>query len=230
MELLQARDYEIVTFRKCIYELYSIIRGTTKDPKPGKNHPLKNLLVAELNDIGQKLFKNDFSIDMLPNTWHWFGSYDGQDEHSFVVDEGDIEKYVIPEDKLKAKEFLQRQKIFWQWRNSLEKAYSEIDDWVEINGIRVCEYVEMYSSDWFLSQGFSFEHHLAKNSLLPNEDFEIILSALYLQARIFISEDDDIIRRSSISLGLTEAGPIAFCRVDKLQEAFDSDLMFRFYA
>jgi hypothetical protein len=59
IQCLQESGIEAVTFSKCVYELYSMIKGTTKDGKTPKSdgHPLKRFTKGDINDIGQRLFK-----------------------------------------------------------------------------------------------------------------------------------------------------------------------------
>ena len=69
---LRKANFKIVTFRKCVYELYSMVKGTTKEDILKKNHLLKKLLTKELNDIGQKLFKKEPDIDAVGNSYYWY--------------------------------------------------------------------------------------------------------------------------------------------------------------
>jgi hypothetical protein len=76
---------------------------------------------------------------------------------------------------------------------------------------------------------FFYEQELAKDSLLPNEDFEIVLAALFLEARVFVTEDDkDLIWRGGLSLGVNTP-PLTFCCPERLDEAVKGDFGLRFY-
>jgi predicted nucleic acid-binding protein len=70
LETLRNADFEIVTFAKCVYELYSIVRGTTKGGPSKRKHPLKDLVSPEINDIAQRLFKTSPDVDPLGNSYY----------------------------------------------------------------------------------------------------------------------------------------------------------------
>jgi hypothetical protein len=66
-------------------------------------------------------------------------------------------------------------------------------------------------------------------SYIPNEDFEIIMAALFLRASIFITEDNKgLIWRGGLSFGLNMPS-LTFCCPERLQEAIDDELNLRCY-
>ena len=147
MKILRDARFEIVTFSKCIYELYSIVKGTTKD----------------------------------------------------------------------------------QEQKDIFTAFAEIDAAITRENIHLCHYFQVYASEWYKRIGFSYEQDLSKDSLLPNEDFEIIMAALFLEAMVFITEDDKgLIWRGGLSLGLN-LPQLTFCCPERLQEAIDDDFKSRSY-
>jgi hypothetical protein len=93
----------------------------------------------------------------------------------------------------------------------------------------VFNYFEVFNSDWYQSEGFLWEQSFAQDSLLPNEDFELVLAAISLQSSAFITSDDkDLIWRGGLSLGLNSP-QISFCCPEKIKEAIDTDFAFRYY-
>ncbi|NJK54406.1 MAG: hypothetical protein HC936_19490 [Leptolyngbyaceae cyanobacterium SU_3_3] len=223
---------EAVTFSKCVYELYSLLKGTTsdrRDKKSRNNHPLKDFLQPQINDIGQKLFRKT-NLDHKANTYYWFSLCEEWmwSDH-FESYEELIEKFCIESDREKSREMLSLQKDFVDWKMALRQAFSEVNQKISENGVTVFHYFEVFSSDWYQFVGFSWEQTFAQDSLLPNEDFELVLASIALQAKAFITSDDnDLIWRGGLSLGLNSPH-ICFCCPERIKEAIDTDFAFRFY-
>jgi len=215
---LKNSNYEIVTSSKCVYELYSFLKGTTKSGIDKTNHPLGSLLTPEINDIAQKLFKKSQDIDSIGNSYYWYNlseEWTGWDY--FENMESKIDSI-----------FLEKQKEFVKWKQSVLSAFTNIDEILKAKSIYVCEYFQIFSSEWYNKYGFVYERELAKNSLFPNEDFEIVIAALFLQAKVFITQDEDLLWRGALSYGFNMPN-MSFCCVEKLQEAIEDDFAFRFY-
>ncbi len=80
-----------------------------------------------------------------------------------------------------------------------------------------------------MHEGFALEQNLAEDSLIPNEDFELVLAAIGLQADAFVTNDDsDLILRGGLSLGLNSPH-ISFCCPERIEEAIKTDFNFRCY-
>lgn len=142
IKLLRDAGFKIYTFRKCIYEVYSVIKGTNK--KPGKN-PFKHLFPKEINDIAQKLFRGKKEIDTLANAYYWYNLCEEWRRWDyFEVNQANIEKYVEEPDREKALEWLEIRKEFVKWKEATSKAFSTIDKLVADNEIIICEYFQVY--------------------------------------------------------------------------------------
>jgi hypothetical protein len=76
-----------------------------------------------------------------------------------------------------------------------------------------------------LNEVFSLEMDLARNALVPNEDFEIVSAALICGAEAFVTCEKQILSRTAITLNLN--GKIAFVHVDQIAEALAEDFTFR---
>jgi len=230
LESLRNADFEIVTFAKCVYELYSIVRGTTRGGTSKGMHPLKKLVPPEINDIAQRLFKTSPDVDPVGNSYYWYNlceEWQGWDY--FGSAEGKIEMLLEEPLRPKAYILLEKQKEFVEWKQGVRAVFRQIDSLIRAKGILVCQYFQVFSSDWYSKYGFFYEQELAQDSLLPNEDFEIVLAALFLGARMFVTEDDKgLIWRGGLSLGLNMP-PLTFCCPERLDEAIKGDLEFRFY-
>lgn len=230
LEALRNADFEIVTFAKCVYELYSILRGTTKDGASKRGHPLKGFIPREINDIAQRLFKASPEIDPVGNSYYWYNlceEWQGWDY--FGSAEEGIERFLKESFRPEARILLEKQREFVEWKRGMRSAFRRIDSLIKEKGILVWQYCQVFSSAWYDTYGFSYEQELAEDALLPNEDFEIVLAALSLGARVFLTEDDKgLIWRGGLSLGLNTP-PLVFCCPERLDEAIRGDFGFRFY-
>jgi hypothetical protein len=229
LKVLRAAKFEIVTFRKCVYELYSILKGTTKDNNPQKNHPLKKFIASEVNDIAQKLFKKSPDIDGLGNTYFWYNLCEEWQGWEFSKEmEQNIESGLVA-DQEKAKEFLNSQKDFVRWKRGMRESFYQVDVQIKRENIHVCEFFQIFSSEWYKKEGYSYEQDFAQDSLIPNEDFEILMAAFFLNAKVFVTEDDkDLIWRGGLSIGLN-LPRIAFCCPQRLSEAIGDEFNQRYY-
>jgi len=231
-ELLHGNNFQIVTFRKCVYEIYSMLKGTTKLGVDNKNHPLKHLLSPEINDIGQKLFKRNPAIDAQGNTFYWYNlceEWQGWD--CFETSKAKIEKYVIETEQEDAIKLLAIRKEFIRWKQLLHSSFCQVDTSIKNKDIHICEYFQIYTSEWYKHKGFFYEQEFSINSLLPNEDFEIIMAALFLQAQVFITNEtsnNGIIWRGGLSFGLNSPS-LCFCCPKRLEEAINDNFSYRFY-
>ena len=229
IKTLRKNKIEIYTFRKCVYELYSVLKGTTKDFGK-KNNPLKRFLDVEVNDIAQQLFKQDPSVDTLGNTYYWYNlseewAYDSDLKKRYEL----IQKYLNPSEKEEALKKLETQRKFLLWKSKIKKAMHEIERIIMENEIKVCEYFQIYSSEWYKRKGFFIEQEFAVNSLLPNEDFEIIMAAFFLEVKAFITKDQkDLLWRGGLSLGLNIPN-ISFCSPEKIEQAIEDNFCLRHY-
>ncbi|MEA5479133.1 hypothetical protein VB774_16040 [Pseudanabaena galeata UHCC 0370] len=234
IQCLQESGIEAVTFSKCVYELYSMIKGTTKDGKTPKSdgHPLKRFTKGDINDIGQRLFKKT-NLTEKANTPYWFNLCEEWMWSDFFNSYEDLfEKYCDKSDQTdqeEIKETLSLQKDFCEWKASMRQSFSEIRQEISNNGITVFNYFEVFNSDWYQFEGFFWEQSFAQDSLIPNEDFELVLAAIALQASAFITTDNkELIWRGGLSLGLN-APQISFCCPRRIKEAIDTNFAFRYY-
>lgn len=140
-----------------------------------------------------------------------------------------IEKHCVKSDQEEARKMLALQKDFVAWKIALRQAFLEVRQKINESGITIFHYFEVFNSDWYQFEGFGWEQAFAQDSLLPNEDFELILASIALQANAFVTSDDsDLIWRGGLSLGLNSPH-ISFCCPEKIKEAIDTDFSFRFY-
>jgi hypothetical protein len=233
ISLLRNANVQPITFSKCVYELYSILKGTTSYKGSKANHPLKSLVqphIKHINDIAQRLFKKEPDVDPLGNTYYWYNlCEEWRYSDYFEWTEKSIEELVIASGIDEAKRWLEKQREFVEWKEGMSLAFDKVRARIQEEGIVVYDYVQVFSSYWYKGEGQFYEQEFAKDSLLPNEDFELVLAAFFLEADVFVTEDDDgLIWRGGLSLGLNVPS-ISFCCPERLKEAIDTKFGFRFY-
>jgi hypothetical protein len=200
------------------------VRGTTKGGLGKGEHPLKHLIPPEINDIAQKLFKKSPDIDHLGNSYYWYNLCEArQGWDYFGSTEKEVERFLVEPLREEAHILLEKQGEFVRWKRSVRSVLRQIDSLIKEKEILVCQYFQVFSSDWYNRYGFFYEQELARDSLLPNEDFEIALAALFLNARVLVTEDDKgLIWRGGLSLGLNTPR-LTFCCPERLDEAIKDD-------
>ena len=121
------------------------------------------------------------------------------------------------------------QRLFVEWKKELKLTFWQIDDLLKRHRVSIYEYNQVFGSDWYRKKGFMYEQELARNSLLPNEDFELVIAALYIQSRVFVTQDDkNLSWRGELSLGLNTPR-LSFCCPERLYEAIEDDFNLGFY-
>jgi len=233
INLLNNKNIQIVTFKKCLYEIYSMIRMVAiKDLNNGrknKDDPINNLFLPKISKYSKILRKHKIE---QKNVEYWFNlSQEWEGWEFFSRQEEHIEKYIKDNaEKILAKEDLELKKDFIKWKAVIREFYDLIDTFIEKNNIRVYNYSEVYSSEWYKDEGYLLEINISKNCMLPNEDFEIIIAAIFSKSKVFITNEtknNGIVMRGAISSNISF--PLCFCNSKKLEEAIDSDFILRFY-
>lgn len=189
----RAANLELVTYIKCVYELYSIIKSTTK-AGTRKKHPLLKLLPAGINDIAQRLFRPLDNIDVQANAYYWYSlceEWQGWDY--FDTMEADIAQFVKPTEHEQARAYVLVQQEWTAWKQAVNQAMEEIDARIEKTGITVFDQTTVFSMQApELCRAWS-PQALARDTLLPNEDFDLVLAAIWMKARVYITEDRPLI-------------------------------------
>jgi hypothetical protein len=134
------------------------------------------------------------------------------------------------ENDIESHESVKLQKDIHLWKSLIRESFSNIDRKIRNNFIHVYTYHDVYNSDWYNSEGVSQEENLIKDSFLPNEDFEILIAAAFCNAKVFITNDQVILRRTGASWGTyCGASFTSFCCPERLEEAINSQFDYRSY-
>ena len=190
------------TFEKCIFECYMIFRDVGKKKSGEKNNWSQKYLDKE---------KDARSLPDLANKYHgsdmWLASY-------WI---NQIEELLSSELHWKEpgfKDLLRNRDLFENLCDNFRKMIKDYD-------VKVLSYYEIFgTNDQFDYADLGGIHPigldvLARTTIIPSEDFEIVYAALRLRADIFVT-DDHTLQKCSGSLGLNLAlSPNAFCSGEK---------------
>jgi len=185
-------EFELITSEKNIAEIYGILKT--------------NILESDLKIYGIVSSKRlrDMVLngnDFLNIFWH---HQTLEAMHSVEIQEKD------------SSETAKGLRALFAWRNAYEKACDNFYEFLNVESIKWVHYGALFVDpewQWKLSV-------LARETLIPSEDLEIVLAAWFANSDIFLTDDRKLVR-FSFSLGL-EPSPV-FCEPkdfeNKLREA-----------
>lgn len=107
-------------------------------------------------------------------------------------------------------EHTSRLRSLTQWRACYDRVRTDFDDFFSVEGIGIVLYDQLFAHhEWQAKlEGLTIE------TLVPKEDLEIVLSAIFVDADIFLTKDEKLIRKS-FSLPL-EPSVLTFCTPENL--------------
>ncbi len=212
---------ERYTFEKCVFEVYRLFRGVVgKKPSEGRGRWAEQNLKAETDPapIG-KLISQICSGD--PDVDRGYARYWINQilEAGYGIDERErlIEEFLRPEDRdIGCTEITKLQQLVVD-REKFDHLCNDFGDFLEKHAITVLSYASAF--DVTRSIAFASVHPamldgFVRDTLIPNEDFEIVFAALSLPVDVFVTDDADLIT-SSWSLGLNfPLSRDSFCKGD----------------
>ena len=178
-------EFELVTSQKNAAEMYGILKT--------------NILESELKVYGLislKHFRDAFlnGSEFLNIFWH---RQILEAEHSFIPQVNDAHS--------------KRFRELVKWRHGYEEACGDFDRFLKSESIEWVHYGSLFAKhEWQMKI-----LDLARDSLIPSEDWEIVVAACFAKADVFLTDDKKLIR-FSFSLGL-EPVP-AFCEPKDLEQ------------
>jgi len=178
-------DFELITSQKNVAEIYGILKT--------------NILESDLKVYGlvsSKRFRDMFldGDDFLNIFWH----HQTLEAMYSIVPQTDDEQ-------------AKRLRALIEWRNKYDRACDDFDGFLEAESIEWVHYGQLFAThewQWKIID-------LARETLIPSEDLEIVAAAWFAKSDIFLTDDKNLIR-FSFSLGL-EPAPI-FCAPENLEE------------
>ena len=190
-------DFELVTSQKNIAEIYAILRTSILESD------LKVYGLVGSQNLKELLFDGDNFLNIfwyhqvLENT-HRSGS--GRTDKS-----GKNLQALI------------------DWRNGYERVCRDFDNFLKTESIAEVHYGHLFTHHEWQQKIYD----LARETLMPSEDWEIVVAAYFTKADIFLTREDKLVR-FSFSLGL-EPAPV-FAKPEnfeaKVEEKIDGVLSF----
>jgi hypothetical protein len=188
---LSSDSFRFVTSQKCVIEMYGILKTS--------------ILTSELTIYGCKYSSSKGEDSILRRI------LDGDEFLDIYWHRQVLEAWVTLKDQTEDEdEHTTRLCQLTQWRACYERVRSDFDNFLRIEGIRIVLYGELFAHhEWQAKL-----EDLAIETLVSKEDLEIVLSALFVDADIFLTKDEKLIRKS-FSLPLEPNVP-AFCTPENL--------------
>ena len=220
-ESLRREGYQPAYYVKSFYEICSHIKNGSPrfpwmDPKFGFPGGL---------DEGRRILSDSPDMFYEENFLWKFGlceEWRGRDweEYARLTAE-----FVIPDEKDAALEDVQVDRRFAEWKFALSAFCWKIWDAMS-NEMETITMHNVFGGDPIkMHEAFRLEQELALESLIPSEDFEILLAALMTNASGFITQERKILSATALSLSLNHK--TAFVHPDQLQHAIQNRFQIR---
>lgn len=195
-EIGLSRDFQLVTAQKCILEMYGILKTTVLTGDLAV-YDCQYSSSTKADSLLKMIFGGD---EFLSAYWH----------HQV------IEAQVTLEDQAKGNdERTTRLKQIVQWRDCYDRVRSDFETFLEAEGIEILLYSELFAHyKWEVKL-----KDLVVETIVPKEDLEIVLSAMFMDADIFLTTDKGLVRKS-FSLPLEPTVP-AFCIPENLAQTLE---------
>lgn len=177
-------DFELVTSQKNVAEMYGILKTTILESD------LKLYDLTASRSLKRLLFEGGEFLNIY---WH-HQTLENMQRTNFQTDD----------------ESGKRLQALREWRNGYEKVCADFDRFLETESIEWVHYGVLFAQhewQWKIMD-------LARETLMPSEDWEIIAAACFVKADIFLTSEDNLVR-FSFSLGL-EPAPV-FCKPENFE-------------
>src|SRR5579883_1550821 len=188
---LPLESFRLITSQKCIIEMYGILKTS--------------ILTSDLAIYGCKYSSSKGEDSILRRI------LDGDEFLDFFWHRHVLEAWVTLRNQTEDEdEHTRRLRQLTEWRACYDRVRTDFDNFVHMEGIEIVLYDELFAHhEWQAKL-----EDLAVETLIPKEDLEIVLSALFVDADIFLTKDEKLIRKS-FSLPLEPNVP-AFCTPENL--------------
>jgi hypothetical protein len=177
-------DFELVTSQKNVAEMYGILKTSVLESD------LKVYGCASSKGLRDLLFDGSEFLNIY---WH---HHQLENRHRTNLEPAD--------------ESGKKLQALIEWRNCYEKVCADFDKFLKTESIEWVHYGVLFAQhewQWKIID-------LARESLMPSEDWEIIAAACFAQADIFLTCEKKLVR-FSFSLGL-ESAPV-FCTPESFE-------------
>lgn len=153
------------------------------------------------------------------NLYYWFGLSQEWEYKNWDLQLQMIEKFVDLEERQKKIHGMEVMKRFAEWRFSLNAFCNRVRKSIER------EFKVLYAPLGNYQQYFILVEKISRESLLPNEDLEILCGALFENARAFVTDDSNILLEAGLSLSFDY--DTAFVHPNRMEAAASCDFDIR---
>ena len=178
----------LITAHKCVAEMYGILKTNILDKE------LSSYGLTSSKKLRDLIFGND---DFLNIFWHQQAN---EVQHTRLSGLNEINEYN------------RNLQSLIKWRTGYEKVRQDFDKFLKKEDIEIINYGSLFNKHEWQSK---FDD-LAIETLIPSEDLEIVLSAWYAEADLFLTKDNGVIK-FSFSLPLEPGVPI-FCNPENIEQ------------
>lgn len=181
-------NVHLITAHKCVAEMYGILKTSILDTE------LSSYGLVSSKRLRDMIFNGD---DFLNIFWHHQVL---ENLNSALVETIDLEEQ---KEKLR---------LLIEWRAKYEQVRQDFDEFLQQEAIETVNYGILFTDHEWQAK---FDD-LAIETLIPSEDLEIVLSAWFVKADIFLTRDNGPIQ-FSFSLPLEPGIPV-FCKPEELEQ------------
>lgn len=219
----KCRDLELLRWAQAPYEpalhiksLYEICQHI----KEGRRFPWMDESYPGGIEQGRRILEGLPAADE-PNVFWWFRQSEEWRTADWDHERLQIETLCRKGARPAALRELEVRRAFSEWKHALSEFCERV--WsVLSNHFRILTAHDVAANPDRL---FAAEQDLCMNSLIPNEDFELVTALMVLNPAAFISEDKRLLRDAALSV--SSNCHTAFVHPDQLREAVAAEFAFR---
>jgi hypothetical protein len=223
-ELLRGAGYRPATYVKSFYEICNHVKHGNKrfpwmDSKLGFPGGIEE---------GERILRESPELSSKHNIYWMYGNCEEWRDLDWSEREYEMSELIVPQERDALHKDIDVRSRCAAWKCALSEFCGLI--WESLNRcMYLITYYDLYNGNPAnLRKASALEQELALTTLIPSEDFEILVAALMTNAVAFVTDDDRILAGTALSLSLNYA--MAFVSPDQLRLAVDSRFMVRWSA
>jgi hypothetical protein len=174
-------------------------------------------------DEGRRILRKHPDCASEENLHFWFGLCEEWMCLDWDAEKAQLESMVRPEARQSVAVDIAVRRAFTSWKARLcafcDRIWNAIENQMDI----LSSMTSM--TERVVGEHFQLLHQLCRESILPNEDLEILATTLQHGAAGFVTEDSRILKQTGLSLTFNHG--TAFVHPDRLREAAQEDFSIR---
>jgi hypothetical protein len=213
--------YTPALYIKSFYEICDHIKlGTKRFPWMTRDNGYPGGL-----DKGRQIIQGTPRVDGELNLYWWFGLCEEWQGIDWDQEAERVRMYVKADQQADGLHIVEIRRQFTAWKYALTTFCERVWDVLSKEMVILSPY-DVYGADLRrLNEAFQVEQELAFHSMVPSEDFEIVVAALLTNAAAFITDEKKILSATALSLGLN--WQMAFVHATQLTSALENNFQFR---